>query len=125
VSCPFFPSRDINLKQIQAGLAWHYKAYERDQSPADREHYAAAEESARKADVGLWVDRSPMPPWDCRRGVREASLGQPSPTPSACIARKFCGQMSSCGEVQQYVDQCGARDLDGDGDRVACESLCR
>ena len=39
--------RDINLEQIRAGLAWHYKQYERDQSPEDRRLYVEAEESAR------------------------------------------------------------------------------
>ena len=30
-------SQDANLSQLQSGLAWHYKAYESEQSIADRE----------------------------------------------------------------------------------------
>jgi endonuclease YncB( thermonuclease family) len=39
-----FDDKDINLEQVKAGMAWHYKDYEREQSPADREIYAHAED---------------------------------------------------------------------------------
>src|SRR6266576_3568790 len=29
--------RDINLEQVKAGMAWHYKDYQREQSPEDRD----------------------------------------------------------------------------------------
>ena len=50
---------DSNLVQIKRGLAWHYKQYEREQSPADRQSYAAAEAEARAAKLGLWRDAAP------------------------------------------------------------------
>ena len=34
--------KDINLEQVKAGMAWHYKEYQREQTPEDRELYAAA-----------------------------------------------------------------------------------
>ena len=43
---------DSNLVQVKRGLAWHYKKYEREQSPADRQSYAAAEAEARAAKLG-------------------------------------------------------------------------
>src|SRR5438477_4011172 len=52
--------KDINLEQVKAGMAWHYKEYEREQSPEDRELYARAEEDARSARRGLWVDANPV-----------------------------------------------------------------
>lgn len=58
---------DVNLDQVKRGLAWHYKAYAREQSQADREAYAAAEDAARKFKVGLWRDNEPVPPWEFRR----------------------------------------------------------
>ena len=58
---------DSNLVQIKRGLAWHYKQYEREQSPADRQSYAAAEVEARAAKLGLWRDAEPLPPWEFRR----------------------------------------------------------
>jgi endonuclease YncB( thermonuclease family) len=58
--------RDANLEQVTRGLAWHDKAYEREQSPNDRELYAAAEKQARAARRGLWAEAKPMPPWEFR-----------------------------------------------------------
>lgn len=57
---------DANLEQVQRGFAWHYKAYEREQSPNDRKLYAAAENEAKATRRGLWADAVPMPPWDFR-----------------------------------------------------------
>lgn len=43
----------VNLEQVRRGMAWHYKAYEREQSPCDRQAYAAAENAARASRSGL------------------------------------------------------------------------
>jgi endonuclease YncB( thermonuclease family) len=59
---------DVNLQQIRRGMAWHYKQYEQEQTPADRVAYAGAEEAARERRVGLWQDAEPMSPWQYRRG---------------------------------------------------------
>ena len=58
---------DANLAQVEAGFAWHYKAYEREQSVVDRQTYDKAEKLAREARKGLWLDREPVPPWEWRR----------------------------------------------------------
>lgn len=57
---------DVCLEQVRRGMAWHYKQYQRDQSPADRQAYAAAEDIARTNHVGLWRDAHPIPPWEFR-----------------------------------------------------------
>ena len=62
-----FNGQDVGLEQIRAGLAWHYKAYEREQPAEDRLSYAQAEEAARKAHAGLWHDAAATPPWKWRR----------------------------------------------------------
>ncbi|MBK6742500.1 MAG: thermonuclease family protein [Hydrogenophilales bacterium] len=59
--------RDACLDQARAGLAWHFKRYENEQSPEDRVSYAAAEVASRAARVGLWADPAPMAPWDWRK----------------------------------------------------------
>jgi len=59
---------DVCLEQVEAGLAWHYKRYQAEQTPADREAYAQAEEEAREARRGLWAEPDPVPPWEWRRG---------------------------------------------------------
>lgn len=61
---------DINLAMIKAGLAWHYKTYQKDQSRSDRLLYAHAEEQARQQRIGLWRDPNPTPPWEWRKGGR-------------------------------------------------------
>jgi endonuclease YncB( thermonuclease family) len=58
---------DANLMQVQRGFAWHYKAYEREQSANDRMAYANAEIEARGAKRGLWANVDPVPPWEFRR----------------------------------------------------------
>ncbi|MDB5811300.1 MAG: nuclease [Betaproteobacteria bacterium] len=57
---------DANYQQVAAGMAWHYKKYEREQSLEDRQRYAAAESQARAAKRGLWAEENPMPPWERR-----------------------------------------------------------
>lgn len=61
---------DANLEQIRAGLAWHYKEYEREQETSDRKAYATAEERARLAQRGLWRESGALPPWEYRHQRR-------------------------------------------------------
>lgn len=62
----FAGDKDANLEQVRAGFAWHYKAYERTQSATDSQTYADAENEAKAAKRGLWVDADPTPPWEWR-----------------------------------------------------------
>ena len=57
---------DANLEQVKRGMAWHYKAYQREQSAQDRVTYSEAEVVARGARLGLWNDAQPVPPWEFR-----------------------------------------------------------
>jgi endonuclease YncB( thermonuclease family) len=58
--------QDVGLQQVQAGLAWWYRQYAREQSPQDQVNYARAEEAARLARLGLWSDAQSIPPWEYR-----------------------------------------------------------
>jgi endonuclease YncB( thermonuclease family) len=58
---------DCNKRQIDLGLAWHYKQYQKEQTSSDRQRYAQVEEAARALRVGLWADDEPIPPWNFRR----------------------------------------------------------
>ena len=53
---------DENFEQIKSGFAWHYKAYEREQSAADRQSYSQAEIAARINRLGIWQDEAPSGP---------------------------------------------------------------
>jgi endonuclease YncB( thermonuclease family) len=58
---------DVGLEQVRRGMAWHYKVYAREQSPADQAAYTGAEVSAKGAKRGLWRDPNPIEPWEWRR----------------------------------------------------------
>lgn len=63
----FVDAKDVNLGQVQSGLAWWYQKYSVEQSVADRTLYEEAEEKARHESLGLWRDAEPVPPWNWRR----------------------------------------------------------
>ena len=63
-------SHDVGLALIEAGLAWHYKRYQHEQSSVDRGRYARAEDDARAKRAGLWQDQHPVPPWEYRTTQR-------------------------------------------------------
>jgi endonuclease YncB( thermonuclease family)/methylphosphotriester-DNA--protein-cysteine methyltransferase len=71
--------KDINIEQVKAGMAWHFKKYADEQDPKDRVTYAKAEEEARAAKLGLWQDPNPTPPGDYRVEVKVARWGPPPP----------------------------------------------
>jgi len=70
--CP--KTLDVGHAQIISGLAWHYKRYEKYQSPQDRGAYASDEEEARLRKRGLWADANPVPPEDWRRGLENGPV---------------------------------------------------
>lgn len=66
--CP--QTLDAGLAVLTSGLAWHYKKYQNEQSPEDRERYAFAEDEARSKRAGLWAEANPVPPWEWRKSRR-------------------------------------------------------
>jgi endonuclease YncB( thermonuclease family) len=62
-----FDGRDINLSQVLKGYAWHFKRYQKQQSPSERETYSKAELHAKKNELGLWGEKKPMAPWKWRK----------------------------------------------------------
>lgn len=70
---------DVSLAQVQAGLAWHYKQYEKEQTPEDRIRYAEAEREARASQRGLWADAQPTPPWEWRHPPRNLTSPRQPP----------------------------------------------
>lgn len=61
---------DANLAQVQAGMAWWYEKYRKEQAPQDQRAYSDAEQLARARRVGLWRDPEPVAPWDWRKAKR-------------------------------------------------------
>jgi endonuclease YncB( thermonuclease family) len=58
--------QDVNLVQVERGMAWFYRQYQREQSPNDRRLYDEAEQAAKAGKRGLWNDADPVPPWEFR-----------------------------------------------------------
>lgn len=82
---------DANLEQINAGMAWWYRDYAKEQSPEDRRQYEQAEAKAQMSRTGLWSDKNPVPPWDFRHGTGAAvarSLEQKTDCP--CSSDDLC-----------------------------------
>ena len=67
----FLAGQDMNLGQVAAGLAWHYKKHQVEQTQSDRISYSDAEREARRDRRGLWHDPNPVPPWEFRKAKRE------------------------------------------------------
>jgi len=57
----FVDSVCINEELLRAGLAWHYKQYDKSQ------RLASLEAEARKNKKGLWVRSDAIAPWDFRK----------------------------------------------------------
>jgi endonuclease YncB( thermonuclease family) len=62
-----YDGKDINLFQVSSGYAWHFKRYQKQQSPLDRELYSEAELNAQKNKLGLWGEKNPVAPWKWRK----------------------------------------------------------
>lgn len=101
--------------------------------------YFSAEDQARSARRGLWLQPNPVPPWDFRHKTRGPSFwddffatrkpeSTPRPAPSAatpaCGLKRTCKEMTTCDEARYYLTRCGVKNLDRDGDGVPCEALC-
>ncbi|MGJ0332515.1 thermonuclease family protein [Aliarcobacter cryaerophilus] len=57
----YYNNKDINLQQVKDGYAWVYKKYSK------KSEYYKAEKLARDKMVGLWIDKSPLEPWEFRK----------------------------------------------------------
>lgn len=66
VGVVYVGNKDLGLELVRLGFAWHYKQYEKEQRIKERASYAAAEQKARFARLGLWQDKEQVAPWDFR-----------------------------------------------------------
>ena len=55
-------SVSVNLEQMKAGAAWHFKRYAADAPEIERIQYEAAEAEAREAKHVLWQQQQAMQP---------------------------------------------------------------
>lgn len=77
MDCP--KTLDVNLAQVESGMAWWFRRYAWEQPPKERERFEAAEKRAREQRIGLWSEPSPVPPWEFRRPRKgESPARQPA-----------------------------------------------
>ena len=74
----FLGDEDVNLKMVEAGLAWRYHY-------SKNPRYGAAEQAARVARRGLWADRNPVDPWAFRK-LKKGSADAPAPAASVVVS---------------------------------------
>jgi len=65
-------TKDVNLAMVQAGMAWHYKQYEREQTEVQAASYSASEQLAQSTRRGLWSQADAVPPWAWRQARNES-----------------------------------------------------
>jgi endonuclease YncB( thermonuclease family) len=59
--------RDLNLKQVQSGMAWVYREYLKELSKVDKVLYLEAEVQSKAVATGLWEDLNAIEPWVWRK----------------------------------------------------------
>ncbi len=122
----YLGDRHINREMIREGHAWAYRKYLEDQSLLEDE------KAAREAREGLWglPEAERAPPWEWRAANRGRTSREVTPAGEpgrsfTCGTKRYCREMSSCAEARFYLGECGLTRLDGDGDGVPCEAVCR
>lgn len=118
---------DVNAELVRTGAAWVYRQYAQDKTLFD------LEAEARREKRGLWAlpETERVPPWDWRRAGRtqtqapQLSRQTSNSAGFTCSGKRYCREMTSCAEARFYLEQCGLSRLDGDGDGIPCEKLCR
>jgi endonuclease YncB( thermonuclease family) len=141
---------DVSAEMVKSGSAWAFTKYLTDQNMVPLE---AEARNARRGLWSMPMNEI-VAPWDWRAAGRggqgkRANLasavvdgpafgrGRPftgSPREMgevairsagfACGAKRYCGEMSSCGEAKFYLLRCGLSRLDGNHDGVPCEKIC-
>ncbi len=86
-----------------------------------------AQKLAREENKGLWAE--------CNGKEDSTETEEPSVTKRQsthfgtvsyiCDCSKTCNKITSCEEAQYQLEACGCKARDGDGDGIACDSLCQ
>jgi endonuclease YncB( thermonuclease family) len=121
----YLGDRHINREMIREGHAWVYRQYVEAQSLLEDE------KAARESGEGLWrlPEAERAPPWEWRAAGQGRTSREVAPAESGesftCGTKRYCREMITCAEARFYLEKCGLTRLDGDGDGVPCEAICR
>ncbi len=79
-------------QQLTSGMAWFYKEYASELAFDLAKEYEVLENYARLSKTGLWADKSPIAPWDYRKGGSKATQ---KPKPTQEVDEKIIGNKNS------------------------------
>ncbi|MEQ9563660.1 MAG: thermonuclease family protein [Woeseiaceae bacterium] len=121
VGRPLVGDTDVTVEMIRAGAAWVYRTYSDDVALYELEREAKA------GQRGLWSlpEYERVPPWEHRNGERREAGHEDPAAAFQCRSKSYCREMVSCDEARFHLESCGLKRLDGDGDGVPCEAICR
>ena len=114
---------NFNKLMISEGYAYEYTY----NTPYKYQtEFKKAENDARDNKKGLWADNT------CagKTAIPVATSQSTQPTQGSsggftCSGKKTCGQMTSCAEAKFYLNSCGVKSLDRNGDGIPCETICK
>ncbi|MDG6882043.1 Endonuclease yncB precursor [Phocoenobacter uteri] len=117
---------NVNLKMVQAGLAWAYRYNSQD-------IYRNAQQKAKSHGLGLWRDKSPIEPYEWRKSQKLRHQNTKKTRANSlkngavnCKHRLSCKKISSYNLAVQYFHQCAwGKHLDGNNDGIPCNKLYR
>lgn len=120
-------NRNINLALVQAGMAWAY---------GGQPLYLNAMERAQRQKIGLWRDKSPIPPAEWRKkyddkrsflhgNLQNSAQKRPLAGRLDCTKKRSCRNIPDYATAERYFRQCGWKELDGNGDGIPCNKLYR
>lgn len=121
VGRPMVGDVDVAVEMIRSGAAWVYRTY------SDDDELYELERTAKVERRGLWSlpELERVSPWDYRNGNRPEERGADAAPAFQCGLKTYCREMVSCSEARFHLESCGLTRLDGDGDNVPCEAICR
>jgi len=121
VGRPLVGDTDVTVEMIRSGAAWVYRSY------SDDVELYELERAAKAKLRGLWSlpEYQRVPPWEYRNGERSETQRIDLAPAFQCGSKSYCGEMVSCDEARFYLKTCGLTRLDGDGDGLPCEAICR
>ena len=129
----YVSKQSVNLQMVKEGQAVVYRQY-LSGCAATKTQYLQAEAQAKKQRLGFWNQKSPVLPWDYRRGRRSVNPQTSTKVVSPVQAQLLPNCINSDCNCSDFQTQAQAQQvltvypgdkfrLDGDSDGVACESL--
>ena len=111
---------EVVMGDIARKMFYTYTDWGRQDSPNNWEFEHNRRITAIQGRGNTFIER-----WGQQTPPVEVACEATEPTSFTCGEKCTCGQMESCEEARFHLEQCGLSRLDGNGDGVPCDSLCK